>query len=120
MPDTPCATCYRIPTQACIGCTVRIGDVISYKIPGLTAGNSYVVRLTFIEPYWVVPGQRLFNVHINGVTLLSDVDVYKWAGNKKFAPVIKEIRATQMTTTMNVTLESTVDQALLAALEVSG
>jgi hypothetical protein len=56
-------------------------------VPGLTPGASYTVRLHFAEIYWNSAGQRLFNVAINGATVLSDFDIYAAAGGKDKAVV---------------------------------
>jgi hypothetical protein len=52
----------------------------TYAIPGLTAGVSYTVRLHFAEIYWTNPGQRVFNVAINGKQVLSNFDIVATAG----------------------------------------
>ncbi len=52
----------------------------TYSIPGFTAGQSYNVRLHFNEFYWSKAGQRLFNVALNGATVLSNFDIIATAG----------------------------------------
>ena len=54
--------------------------VFTYTIPGLTAGSSYTVLLHFAEFYWTKAGQRVFNVSINGATVLSGFDIIATAG----------------------------------------
>jgi len=54
--------------------------VFTYTIPGLTAGTSYTVLLHFAEFYWTKAGQRVFNVSINGTTVLSGFDIIATAG----------------------------------------
>lgn len=63
--------------------TCRWNSSFTYTIPGLTAGASYTVRLDWAELTWQAAGQRLFNVAINGNTVLSKFDVYATAGYKK-------------------------------------
>jgi hypothetical protein len=65
----------------------------TYTIPGLVAGVSYKVRLHFVESLWTAPGQRVFNVAINGTTVLSNFDIFAAAG-KQFKAVIEEFAAT--------------------------
>src|SRR5262249_32186504 len=43
-------------------------------------GATYTVRLHFAEPYVTAPGQRLFDVAINGTTVLKDFDIFAAAG----------------------------------------
>jgi hypothetical protein len=54
--------------------------VFTYTIPGLAAGTQYSVLLHFAEFYWTASGKRLFNVAINGTTVLSNFDIYATAG----------------------------------------
>ena len=49
------------------------------RLNGLAKGT-YVLRLTFLEPDEVQPGQRLFDVMLKGKKLLSKYDVAKAAG----------------------------------------
>jgi len=59
--------------------TQRDGTV-NYTIPGLAAGAQYTVLLHFAETYFSAPGKRVFNVAINGTTVLSDLDIYAQVG----------------------------------------
>jgi hypothetical protein len=70
----------------------RYGN-FTYTVPGLTPGASYTVRLHFAEIYWNSAGQRLFNVAINGATVLSSFDIYAAAGGKNKA-VVEQFTAT--------------------------
>lgn len=40
----------------------------------------YVVELTFVEPNVTGPGQRMFNVDMNGRRILDKLDIFKYAG----------------------------------------
>jgi hypothetical protein len=61
--------------------------VVTYTIPGLTAGTSYIVRLHFAELYFTTAGSREFNVAINGTTVLTNFDIYATAGASDTAVV---------------------------------
>jgi len=63
--------------------TCRWNSSFTYTIPGLTAGASYVVRLDWAELTFQSAGQRVFNVAINGSSVLSNFDVYATVGYKK-------------------------------------
>jgi hypothetical protein len=63
--------------------------VFSYAIPGLTPGGPYTVRLHFAEIFWSSSGQRVFNVAINGATVLSNFDIVAAAG-AAFKAVVRE------------------------------
>ena len=55
----------------------RYGD-FSYQFT--VPNGSYNVKLKFAEIYWTSPGQRVFNVTINGTEVLSDFDIVAAAG----------------------------------------
>jgi fibronectin type 3 domain-containing protein len=57
----------------------------TYILTGLFADAPYTVNLHFAEMYWTGPGDRIFNVVINGNTVLPSLDVYKVAGGKDIA-----------------------------------
>jgi lysophospholipase L1-like esterase len=56
----------------------------SYTIPRV-AGSAQTVTLYFAETYLTAAGQRLFNVSINGATVLSSFDIYASAGGQNKA-----------------------------------
>jgi hypothetical protein len=60
--------------------TVRWNASFNYTLPGLTAGASYVVRLHFVELSFTASGSRVFNVAINGTSVLSNFDIYAQVG----------------------------------------
>jgi hypothetical protein len=62
--------------------TERAGT-FTYTIPGLVAGSQHTVLLHFAEFYWTATGKRVFNVAINGTTVLSNFDIYAAAGPNK-------------------------------------
>jgi Malectin domain/Calcineurin-like phosphoesterase len=58
--------------------TSRYGTSFSYAI-NIPAGT-YSVTLKFAEPVWAAKGKRVFNVAINGATVLSKFDIFAAAG----------------------------------------
>src|ERR1035437_5899150 len=64
--------------------TERYGT-FSYTIPNRTAGSAQTVTLYFAETYVPAAGQRLFNVTINGTSVLSSFDIYAAAGGQNRA-----------------------------------
>ena len=56
----------------------RYGSSFSYAIPA--PAGTYSVTLKFAELYWPSAGQRIFNVAINGATVLSNFDIVAAAG----------------------------------------
>ena len=72
--------------------TCRWNASFTYTIPGLTAGTSYTVALDWAELSFQYAGARIFNVAINGSTVLNKFDVYATAGYK--TAVQKQFTAT--------------------------
>ena len=66
--------------------TNRYGT-FNYDIPGLTPGLTYIVDLHFAETYWSSPGQRQFNVALNGKAVLTNFDIVGVAGAMRRAVV---------------------------------
>jgi hypothetical protein len=65
----------------------------TYTVPNLTPGRQYTVRLHFAELYWTAANKRLFNVLINGTTVLSNFDVYAATG-ARYKALVREFTAT--------------------------
>jgi hypothetical protein len=57
----------------------------TYTFPGLPVGAAYVVTLKFSEDYWTAAGKRIFNVILNGTTVLSNFDIFADAGGEYIA-----------------------------------
>ncbi len=69
------------------------GVGFSYVVPQLKAGGTYNVRLHFAESTATGTGGRIFNVVLNGTTVLANFDVFAVAG-ASFKAVIKEFLTT--------------------------
>lgn len=62
--------------------TCRWNSSFTYTIPGLTASKAYTLRLDWAELTFQYAGARIFNVAINGSSVLNNFDVYATAGYK--------------------------------------
>lgn len=90
----------------------------TYTFPGLSAGAQYTVRLHFAELYWTASRKRLFNVVINGTTVLSNFDVYATAG-AAYKAVLRELTATASSSGQIVINFNTVtDNATVEGIEI--
>ena len=101
--------------------SVRWAPAFTYIVPGLTAGSSYTVRLHFAELTFTGSGQRVFNVAINGSSVLSNFDVYATAGGQNKA-VVEQFTATadalgQITISFT---RGTADNPEIAGIQVIG
>ncbi|MHB8894184.1 MAG: malectin domain-containing carbohydrate-binding protein [Candidatus Geothermincolia bacterium] len=63
----------------------REGKNFSYAIGKLLPSTSYSVELSFVEHDYSSAGKRIFNVYLQGATVLYHVDVFSSAGGKNRA-----------------------------------
>jgi hypothetical protein len=90
----------------------------TYTLPNLTASGQYKVRLHFAELYQTATGKRVFNVVINGTTVLSNFDIYATAG-ARYKAVMREFTATANSSRQIVINFNTVtDNATIGGIEI--
>jgi fibronectin type 3 domain-containing protein len=91
--------------------------VFTYTIPNLTAGSSHTVLLHFAETYFSAVGNRVFNVAINGTTVLSNFDIYATVG--KNAALVEQFTATANSSgDIVIAFTNVTDQPLLMGIEI--
>jgi hypothetical protein len=91
----------------------RYGD-FSYAIP--VANGDYLVTLKFAEIYWTQSGQRVFNVLMEGVKVISNLDLVAKVGPDKAYDVTLPVRVTDGH--LNIKFKSVVDNAKVSAIMV--
>jgi hypothetical protein len=101
--------------------SARWAPSFNYIIPGLTAGASYTVRLHFAELSWTSSGKRLFNVAINGTSVLSNFDIFATAGGQ-YKAVVEQFTATANSLGQIVIAfsQGTADNPEIAGIEILG
>ncbi|WP_329135464.1 malectin [Streptomyces sp. NBC_01476] len=62
------------PIPAAVWNTSRFTES-SYSVPGLTPGATYQLRLYFLDWYYQQAGKRVFDVAVDGATVLTDFDI---------------------------------------------
>jgi hypothetical protein len=72
-----------VPPQSVLQ-TNRHGQM-TYTMGGFTPGSNRTVTLYFVEHYFSSPGQRLFNVIVNGSQVLTNYDIFADAGGQYVA-----------------------------------
>jgi hypothetical protein len=94
--------------------------IFTYTIPGLTAGTQYSVLLHFAETYFTAAGNRVFNVTINGTTVLSNFDIFAKVGVN--AALIEQFTATANSSGQIVIAftDGTANQPLVSGIEIRG
>jgi fibronectin type 3 domain-containing protein len=92
----------------------------NYTIPGLAAGAQYTVLLHFAETYFSAAGKRVFNVAINGATVLSDLDIFAQVGEN--VALVESFTATASSSGQIVVsfTNGTANQPTVAGLEIRG
>jgi fibronectin type 3 domain-containing protein len=105
------------PAPMAVYQTGRDGN-FTYTIPGFTANSSHTVRLHFAETYWSSAGSRVFNVSINGTTVLTNFDIFAAAGAKNKA-VIEQFSEPANSSGQYVIKFTTVkDNSLVSGIEI--
>ena len=95
----------------------RYGNV-TYTMPSLVAGASYTVRLHFAELFQTAAGKRIFNVAINGTTVLSNFDIFATAG-ANFKAIVRDFTTTANSSGQIVIKLTTVtDNATVEGIEI--
>ena len=78
--------------------------------------GSHTVNLKFAEIYFTTAGQRVFNVAINGTTVLSNFDIVAQAG--AFTAIDKSFPVTVSGGTLTIRFTPTVNNAKISAIEI--
>jgi hypothetical protein len=94
----------------------RYGDfTYQFAVPN----GSYNVTLKFSENYWTSPGQRVFNVAINGTQVLQNFDIIAAAG-APFTAIDKEFDATASGGTLSIQFTSgSADLPKISAIQIT-
>jgi hypothetical protein len=79
--------------------------------------RAYTVRLVFLEPDRLKPGQRVFSVALQGQPVLKDFDMVKEAGGPNRS-LVKEFKGVRAKKDLTVTLTATAGEPVLCGVEV--
>eukprot|EP00898_Chlorokybus_atmophyticus_P007324 jgi/Chlat1/7593/Chrsp63S07090 len=91
----------------------------SYTVPVATAG-SYTVTLHFAETYWHESGQRVFDIKLQGATVLPNFDIVA-AAKGPFTAVVKSFNVVVQNKpgqAIAISLVASKDSALVCAIQV--
>lgn len=107
------------PGPADIYPSYRYGDT-TYTFSYLNPAQNYRLRLHFNEPAtWVTLGRRLFDVGVNGTTVLPSYDIVKAAGARDTAVIENLDVRSDATGTLKVTFRNVRGGAIVAGLELA-
>lgn len=92
----------------------RYGN-FSYNIP--VANGNYSVTLKFAELHWQAAGKRSFDVKINGLTVISNLDLYARVGKNKAYDVTIPVSVT--TGALNISFVKKVNNATVSGILIT-
>ncbi|WP_298869388.1 malectin domain-containing carbohydrate-binding protein [uncultured Gimesia sp.] len=82
-----------------------------------TIQRNYTVRLYFLEPDDQRPGQRVFDVLLQGKPMLKELDVVKEAAGSNRA-IVREFKGVQASNSLKIDLNSITGRTLLSGIEI--
>jgi beta-glucosidase len=106
------------PAPAAVYQTGRIGN-FTYTVGGFKPATNYIVRLHFCETYWTGPGFRIFDVNINGTTVLQNFDIFAAAGGQNVANIQQSIHPANSNGQLIIQFTTLVDKSLINGIEIT-
>jgi len=94
----------------------RWGSPLNYTFN--VPDGSYLVTLLESENYWTAAGKRVFNIAIQGTTVLTGYDIYAATGGQYIATSLT-FTATVTGGTLSIVGTATTDNAQFAAIELT-
>jgi hypothetical protein len=92
----------------------RWGKSLSYNVP--VTNGTYMVTLDFAEMYFNAPGKRVFNVALEGQTVIQNLDIYATASAN--SAMQRSFPVTVSDGKLNITCTSSVNNAKFSAIEI--
>jgi hypothetical protein len=92
----------------------RYAATLKYQVP--VANGTYEVTLYFAEMYFAAAGARVFNVSLEGQTVLQNFDIWAVAG--KYAAVTRTYSIKVSDGVLNIVGTASVNNAKFSALEI--
>jgi hypothetical protein len=92
----------------------RYGRSFSYNF--ILLNGNYQVTLKFAETYWTQPGQRIFNVTIDGKTVLTNFDVLSQVPPN--TALDKTFLITVTNNTIKIDFSASIDTAMISAIQI--
>ena len=91
----------------------------TYAIPGLNAGQTYIVNLHFNEDWVGIPTNgRIFNIFINGSTVLSNFQIFVAAGGSNVANIQSFTATADSTGTITVAATAVTNNPIISGIEI--
>ena len=81
--------------------------------------QTYTVRLYFVEPDGLGPGERVFSVKLQGKSVLSDLDVVAAAGGPRRG-IVRDVSGVEAGVSLRIDFEPSKGASVICGLEVLG
>lgn len=93
--------------------------VMSFSIPIPNGTSKVDIHLYFAETFFKSDGSRIFDVKLEGSTVISALDVFVEAGNEAFTAVVKSVMGFEITDgTLDIELTRIRQKPALKAIEI--
>jgi beta-galactosidase len=99
-------------TEISLPTTLTVGKAKPAGSPRL-----FDVKLYFVEPAEMKSGRRVFDISLEGKTVLKGLDVANEAGGSH-RPITREFRNVEISGPLDIRLSSTAGKTLLSAVEI--
>jgi hypothetical protein len=103
------------PTAIGLYSTLRFGSVLAYSA-SVNQGTAYLVRIHLCEPNVQIARGRLFDVVIDGVRVMANIDPFAEAGLQR--PYARTVVVEAVEPLMTITLSASVRSAVISGLEI--
>lgn len=96
----------------------RFANNLRFLVPGMEPGN-YAIELYFAETFHAASNQRVFDVAIEGTTLLENYDIFDAAGGEDIAVVEMFENVSVTDGILNITLTRSTGSATINAIAIT-
>lgn len=103
------------PTGFGLYSTLRFGTVLSYSV-AVNVGTAYLVRVHIIEPNVSTVRGRVFDVVIDGIRVMPNIDPFFESGFQR--PYARTVVVEAIESTMAIVISSSVRSAVISGLEI--
>lgn len=88
---------------------------VHYQFP--VPNGTYTLTMKFAELYWTAPGKRVFNIVVNGQTVVQNFDEFAAAGGR-FIAVDRSVPVTVSTGLIDLQLVQVIDLPTISAIQI--
>jgi len=88
---------------------------VHYQFP--VPNGTYTLTMKFAELYWTAPGKRVFNIVVNGQTVIQNFDEFAAAGGR-FTAVDRSVTVTVSTGLIDLQLVQVIDLPTISAIQI--